>query len=231
MGETIRLTAADGFKLGAYLARPSGEAKAGVVVAQEIFGVNAHIRSVCDRFAAQGYLTIAPALFDRQRPGLQLDYTPESVTLGRSYKTQANMDAVVRDLAAAAEAVASAGKVGLVGYCWGGLVVYLAACRLRDDFACASGYYGGGIGGYLDERPVMPLMLHFGELDASIPLDEVEAIRRAHPEIQIYLYEGAEHGFNCDRRPQFNAAAAELAGERTQVLFRRHLGDHYLQTS
>jgi carboxymethylenebutenolidase len=136
---------------------------------------------------------------------------------------------VIADVTAAAEAAAEGatgggGKVGIVGYCWGGLIVYLAACRLGDKLACASGYYGGGIVSYLDEKPAMPLMLHFGSLDASIPLPEVERIGEAFPEVAIHLYEGADHGFNCDRRSQYNAEAAAQALERTLGLFAEHLG-------
>ena len=183
MGENIRLTAADGFELGAYRARPDGAVKGGVVVVQEIFGINVHIRSVCDRYAEAGYLAVAPAIYDRIEPDVQIGYEPDDIARGRDIRAKADMANVIADVAAAADAAAEGGKVGIVGYCWGGLIVYLAACRLGDKLACASGYYGGGIVSYLDEKPAVPLMLHFGSLDASIPLSEVERIDEAYPEV------------------------------------------------
>lgn len=224
MGEDIRLTAADGFELGAYRARPDGAVKGGVVVVQEIFGINVHIRSVCDRYAEAGYLAVAPAIYDRIEPGVQIGYEPDDIARGRDIRAKADMANVIADVAAAADAAAEGGKVGIVGYCWGGLIVYLAACRLGDKLACASGYYGGGIVSYLDEKPAVPLMLHFGSLDASIPLSEVERIDAAYPEVAVHVYMGADHGFNCDRRSQYNAEAAAQARERTLGLFAEHLG-------
>jgi carboxymethylenebutenolidase len=224
MGENIRLTAADGFELGAYRARPEGAAKGGVVVVQEVFGVNVHIRSVCDRYAEAGYLAVAPAVYDRIDPDVQLGYEPDGITRGREIRAKADMADVIADVAAAAEAAAQGGKVGIVGYCWGGLIVYVAACRLGDKLACASGYYGGGIVQYLGETPTVPLILHFGTIDASIPLSDVKKIGQAHPEITIHLYEGADHGFNCDMRSQYHAEAAALAQERTLAHFAEHLG-------
>ena len=224
MGENIALTAADGFRLNAYRARPEGQARAGLVVIQEIFGVNGHIRSVCDRYAGAGFLVVAPALFDRIETGIELDYTPDDVTNGRAFKAKTEMGQVIQDVTAAAEAAAEGGKVGIVGFCWGGLVTYVSACRLGDRLACASGYYGGGIVDYLDEKPAVPLLLHFGTQDASIPLTDVEKIRVANPEAAIHIYPRAEHGFNCDRRKQYQAEAAKLALEQTLAHFAEHLG-------
>ncbi len=224
MGEAIRLTSLDGFEFDAYRTNPEGTAKGGVVVVQEIFGVNVHIRAVCDRYAEAGYLAIAPAIYDRIEPGLELGYEPDDIPRGREIRGRCDMADVIADVAAAADAAAEAGKVGIVGYCWGGLIVYIAACRLGGRLACASGYYGGGIVQYLNETPAVPLMLHFGSLDASIPLTDVERIGPAHPEIAVHLYEGADHGFNCDLRAQFNPAAAALALERTLALFAEHIG-------
>ncbi len=224
MGENIRLRSADGFELGAYRARPEGAAKGGVVVVQEIFGVNVHIRSVCERYAEAGYLAVAPAVYDRIEPDVQLVYETDDITRGREIRAKADMADVIADVAAAAEAAAEGGKVGIVGYCWGGLIVYLAACRLGDKLACASGYYGGGIVQYLGETPAVPLILHFGTIDASIPLSDVEQIGQAHPGVTIHLYEGADHGFNCDMRSQYHAEAAALARERTLAHFAEHLG-------
>jgi len=224
MGETIRLTSDDGHALGAYRARPANAPKGGVVVIQEIFGVNGHIRAVCDRFAEGGYVAIAPALFDRVEPGVELNYTPDDTARGREVRGQIDMADVMRDVATAADNVAEAGKVGIAGYCWGGLVVYVAACRLGDKLTCGSGYYGGNIKSYLNEAPVIPLMLHFGTLDAMIPMADVALIRDAYPRIAIHVYEGADHGFNCDPRAQYHAEAAALAGERTLAFFAMHLG-------
>jgi carboxymethylenebutenolidase len=228
MGENIRLTAADGFELGAYRARPDGAPRAAVVVIQEIFGVNVHIRAVCDRYADAGYLAVAPAIYDRIEADVQIGYTPDDVARGREIRAECDMTDVIADVAAAADCAAEGGpgggKVGIVGYCWGGQIVYVASCRLGDKLTCGSGYYGGGIVPFLGETPAIPLMLHFGTADASIPLSDVEQIGAAHPEVTIHLYEGADHGFNCDMRAQFNAEAAALALERTLASFGEKLG-------
>ncbi len=223
MGETIRLSAADGFELGAYRARPHGAPRAGVVVVQEIFGLNSHIRAVCERYAEAGYLAVAPAVYDRLEPDVQLGYGADDISRGRQIRAECDMAKVILDVAAATDAAAAAGNVGIVGYCWGGLIVYLATCRLGDRLSCGCGYYGGTIVRYLDETPAVPLMLHFGSRDASIPLAEVEQIRKAHPQVPIHVYEGAEHGFNCDERAQYNPQAAKLAAERTLAFFAEHL--------
>ncbi len=228
MGENIRLTAADGFELGAYRARPDAAPRGGVVVIQEIFGVNVHIRAVCDRFAEAGYLAVAPAIYDRIEPDVQIGYTSDDVTRGREIRAECDMANVIADTTAAAESAAEGspegGKVGIVGYCWGGQIVYVASCRLGDKLACASGYYGGGIVPLLGETPAIPLMMHFGTEDASIPLTDVEQLGKAHPDVTIHLYEGAGHGFNCDMRAHYHADSARLALERTLAHFAEHLG-------
>ncbi len=224
MGENIRLTAADGFELGAYRARPEAAPRGSVVVVQEIFGVNVHIRAVCDGYAAAGYLAVAPAIYDRIEPDAQLSYTPDDVTRGREIRAKCDMANVIADVAAAAASAAEGGKVGIVGYCWGGQIVYVAAGRLGDTLSCGSGYYGGGIVPFLGEVPAIPLMLHFGTEDASIPLSDAEQIGKAHPEGAIHLYEGAGHGFNCDRRASYHAESAALALDRTLAHFAEHLG-------
>lgn len=224
MGETMQLTAADGHAFGAYRASPDGRPKGGVVVIQEIFGVNGHIRSVCDRYAAAGYRAIAPALYDRAERNVELGYTKDDIARGREIRGKLGMADVLKDVEAAAKAAAEAGKVGIVGYCWGGLVVYVAACRLGSALACGSGYYGANIKQYLDEKPAIPLMLHFGAKDQSIPLDEVEQIRTARPEVAVHVYDGADHGFNCDQRSQYHAAAAKIAEDRTLRFFADHIG-------
>jgi carboxymethylenebutenolidase len=222
MGQAIELTAADGFVLSAYRADPSGTPRGGLVVAQEIFGVNGHIRSVCDGYAADGYLAIAPALFDRYERGVDIGYTPADIAKGRELKARAGVDAALRDVAAARDAVTSAGKVGVIGYCWGGYVAWMTASRL-PGFACAVPYYGGGILDAAAERPQCPVMAHFGERDALIPVAGVRELAVAHPAAQIYTY-AADHGFNCDQRGSYDAAAAKLARERTLQFLLRNIG-------
>ncbi|HEX9276667.1 MAG TPA: dienelactone hydrolase family protein [Casimicrobiaceae bacterium] len=224
MGQWIELTASDGIRLAAYRADPAGPDKprGGLVVVQEIFGVNSHIRAVCDGFAADGYVTIAPALFDRYERSVDIGYTPDDIARGRELKARASTDAAVRDVEAARDAAASAGRVGIVGYCWGGFIVWMSAARL-PGFACAIAYYGGGILDHGDEQPKCPLMAHFGERDTVIPVAGVEKLAAAHPEAQVFVY-AADHGFNCDQRKSYDAAAATLARERTLEFLRQNVG-------
>jgi carboxymethylenebutenolidase len=222
MGHAIELKAADGFALSAYRADPTGKPRGALVVAQEIFGVNSHIRSVCDGFAADGYVAIAPALFDRYERGVDIGYTPDDIAKGRELKGRAEIDAALRDVAAARDVAADAGKVGVIGYCWGGFVAWMTASRL-PGFACAVPYYGGGILDAAGERPQCPVMAHFGERDSMIPVEGVRKLAAAHPEAQVFIY-AADHGFNCDQRGSFDAAAAKLARERTLQFLQRHIG-------
>jgi len=222
MGDWIELTAADGFRFSAYRTKPAGTHRGALVVAQEIFGVNSHIRSVCDGFAADGYVAVAPALFDRYERGLDLGYTPADVARGRELKGLAKTDAALLDLAAARDGVASTGKVGVIGYCWGGYLAWIAAARL-PGFACAVPYYGGGMTDAIAEQPTCPVMAHFGERDANIPAAGVKALAAAHPSAQVFLYP-ADHGFNCDQRGAFDAPAARLARERTLAFLRQNIG-------
>ncbi len=223
MGETIQLTAADGHEFDAYRAEPEGEAKGGVVVIQEIFGVNGHIREVADGFAADGYLAVAPAIFDRFERGVELGYEADDITAGRELKARGNenLDNVLADVRAAWEAASAAGKVGITGYCWGAVVVWAAACRL--DFDAAACYYGAGIIELNLETPKCPAILHFGKNDQSIPMADVDAISAAHPEVPVYIYD-AGHGFNCDRRGAYDEAAAKTARARTLELFAGNVG-------
>ena len=221
MGETITLTADDGHGLGAYRARPRGTVRGGLVVIQEIFGVNGHIRGVCDGFAEAGYEVIAPALFDRIETGVELAYDEAGIARGRTIRTGVGNDNAVRDVAAAAAALADAGRVGCVGYCWGGTIAWLAGTRL--GLAAAVGYYGSQIIEYNHEHPQCPTMLHYGEQDASTPAGDIRRVRAAHPEIAVQLYP-AGHGFNCDRRGDYHAESAALAGERSLAFFAEHLG-------
>ena len=225
MGTMIELTSSDGFTFGAYRADPSGPARAGVVVVQEIFGVNGHIRSVADGYAAAGYLAIAPALFDRAQRDVQLGYTPEDIAAGRAIVGggQLTPERTLADIAAAAAVAAEAGKVGVVGYCWGGMQTARAAIELGDVIAAAASYYGGTTVSLIDRSPVVPLIAHYGELDHAIPLDDVEKIRAAWPMAEVHLYPGAQHGFNCDHRASYDASTADLARQRTLAFFAAHL--------
>lgn len=222
MGRWIELTAADGTTVSAWRAEPKGAPRGGLVVVQEIFGVNSHIRGVCEGYAAEGYVAIAPALFDRIEPRVDLGYLPDDVARGRELKAQASLDSALADVEAARAAVASAGKVGVVGYCWGGYVAWMSASRLAA-FACAVPYYGGGMLEAAAERPRCPVLAHFGEMDPMIPVDGVRRFAAAHPESQVLIYP-ANHGFNCDQRASFDAPSAKLARERTLAFLRQHVG-------
>lgn len=213
MSETVELTCKDGVKIGAYLARPTSAPKGGVVVLQEIFGVNHHIRNVADRFAAAGYLSVAPALFDRVERNVELGYGVEDRPRAMDLRSRTRPDETLADIEAAIAVAKQGGKVGLVGYCWGGTLAFLGASKLPGVTA-AVGYYGGGIAGIATERPRVPLMLHFGAHDKHIPLSDVDRIRRAQPEVPVFVYD-ADHGFNCDERESYNAAAAREAELRT----------------
>ena len=222
MSQTIKLTAADGATIDAYRAEPAGTPRGGLVVLQEIFGVNPHIRRVADGFAAEGYLVIAPALFDRVKPGVELDYTQDGVAAGIALMGQVDQGKALLDVAAAVKAAAAGGKVGVVGYCWGGSLAYAAACA-TDGVAAAVGYYGGNIVKSLDRKPRVPVMLHFGERDAHIPKSDVDAIKAALPDIPVHTYD-ADHGFNCDARGSYDKPSAAQALDRTLAFFARQIG-------
>jgi len=222
MSRTIELSASDGHRLQAYIAPPSGTPRGALVVAQEIFGVNSHIRSVADGYAADGYLAIAPALFDRVERNVEIGYLPADVQRGRALKEAAGNDKALLDIAAAIAHVRRAGKVGIVGYCWGGLLCWLSACKL-DGLAASVPYYGGGMPEHAQLSPRCPVMAHFGELDEHIPLASVEAYRAAQPGVVVHLYP-AQHGFNCEQRASYHPASAKLARERTLAFLRKHIG-------
>ena len=224
MGTTIQITALDGNIFNAYRADPQGSPKGAVVVVQEIFGVNNHIRSVVDGYAEKGYVAIAPALFDRVEEGVELGYDESGIDIGRKIAFEdVTMDQVMADIEAACDAVSTAGKIGIVGYCWGGSICYVAAARLSDKISAASGYYGGQIMPHIEEEPKAPLMLHFGEQDAGIPLENVHAIAQRWPDIGVHIYEEAGHGFNCDARGSYDASSAAIALERTLDHFAQHV--------
>jgi carboxymethylenebutenolidase len=222
MGKMIELVAADGFRLSAYRAEPAGKARGGIVVAQEIFGVNSHVRNVCDGYAEDGYSVIAPALFDRYERDVDIGYTAEDIARGIALKARTTIEAALLDVAAARDALSGAGKIGVVGFCWGGFVSWMSACR-SDGFACAVAYYGGGVLGAIAETPKCPVMAHFGERDSGIPVEGVKEFALAHPDVEVFIY-AADHGFNCDQRGSYDAASAALARERTLKHFRRYLG-------
>jgi carboxymethylenebutenolidase len=218
----IELTAADGHKLAAYRADPAGKPRGGIVVIQEIFGVNSHIQQVADGYAADGYVAIAPALFDRVQKNVDLGYTPPDIAQGREIRGKVANDAALKDTEAAIKVASSAGKVGIVGYCWGGLVTWLAANKLAG-LSAAVPYYGGGILDNTDAAPKVPLMGHFGDQDQHIAVDGVRKLAQKYPQHPIFIY-AADHGFNCDHRGSYNAAAAKEARARTLEFFRKHVG-------
>lgn len=221
MGECINLNTSGIQCIGAYLAKAQGQPQGGLVVVQEIFGVNAHVRRVLDSFAAHGYTAIAPAFFDHVESGVELGYGPNDFARGRALVGQISFERALADVASAAQAIASAGRIGVVGYCWGGSVALLAATRLGLP---AVSYYGARNVQFLDEAPKAPLQFHFGERDTSIPAEAVQRHRDALPDMEIYTYPAA-HAFNRDVDPaHYDAASAKLALERTLAFFDRHLG-------
>ncbi len=222
MGTLISLQASPAARIAAYRADPSGTPRGGLVVIQEIFGVNAHIRAVCDGYAADGYLAVAPAIFDRVEPGVELGYTPADVAHGRALRAKVDAEGALADIAAAREVASVAGKVAVVGYCFGGYLAWLAAARL-PGFACAIAYYGGGMHEATADAPRVPVLGHFGRKDAYIPVAGIEALAVAHPALTVHFYD-ADHGFNCDARASHHAPSAAAARERTLAFLREHVG-------
>jgi len=220
MGEFTTIMARDGHEFQAWLAAAPGRPRGAVVVLQEIFGINSHIRKVTDGFAAQGYTAIAPSLFDRVRRGIELGYTPADLQEGMGYRKQLDPEATGRDIAAAVAVVKHSGRTGAVGYCWGGALAYLAAGEL--PLACAVVYYGR-VTSDLERKPRCPVMYHYGTEDKSIPLADVERIRAAYPEAPVYTYDGAGHGFNNEDRESYRPQAAALARTRTLEFLARRL--------
>jgi carboxymethylenebutenolidase len=222
MGTQLELTAEDGHRFAAYRAEPTGTPRGALVVVQEIFGVNSHIRGVADGYAADGFLAIAPALFDRTERGVEIGYSQPEIDRGRAIMAKLSMDDALKDVAAALKDVAGAGKIGIVGYCWGGTVAWVAATKVAG-LSCAVPYYGGGVLANKDLKPRCPVMLHFGETDHAIPIAEVRAWKESRPELAIHVY-AAGHGFNCDQRGSFDAASAKLARERTLGFLGAYIG-------
>ena len=222
MGKMLELTASDGHKFGAYRADPAGKPKGAVVVIQEIFGVNNHIKRTTDGFATKGYVAIAPALFDRAKKDIQLGYDADAIAQGRDIRGKVGDEGPLKDIQAAIDSVKGAGKIATVGYCWGGTLAFLSATRLHGITA-AVGYYGGGIAGAAGEKPKVPTMLHFGDKDASIPMTDVEKVKAARKDTTIYVYP-AGHGFNCDERGSYDATSAKQALDRTMTFLAQQIG-------
>jgi len=219
---SIVLKCADGFNLSAYEAGPQGTCRGAVVVIQEVFGVNSHIRSVADGYAAEGYYAVAPAIFDRVENGVELGYEPADMERGIDLAfNKLQMPQTLADIQAAIDHAAVYGKVGIVGYCFGGLLTWLSACQL-SGLSAASSYYGGGVPQQAELRPRCPVILHFGEKDPYIPMDSVREFMARHPDLMVYTYD-TDHGFNCEQRASFDAEAAKLARRRTLDLFAKHL--------
>ncbi len=222
MGHWIELKPEGAGPIQAWRADPEGKPRGGIVVIQEIFGVNAHIREVTDKFAAEGYLAIAPAVFDRIEKGFDVGYDPESRARGIAIVGKIDFEQTLRDAAAAIQVAKAGGKVGIVGYCFGGSIAWAAAARLQG-LSAAVGYYGGQIIAMKAMQPGVPTMLHFGEKDQHIPVEGARGVAAAHPEVEVHIYP-ADHGFNCDHRASYDAPSAALAWTRTLDFFRQHLG-------
>ena len=219
----IRLRAHDSHALDAYLARPAGAVKGGLVVAQEMYGINSYLRSVCDFYASHGYIAIAPALYDRKQRGLIYDYTADDHDRAQLTYRAWDLELALDDLDAGRAAVAEAGKVGLVGFCWGGSLAWLGACR--RDYAGTIAYYGSMMPDYAGERACCPVIAHIGDRDNTLPPDKVAQFRAAQPSVPVYIYPGAQHGFdNESRAPRYHAAAHKLARERTLAFLAQYVG-------
>jgi len=223
MGEFIRLTASDGHELGAYLVTPDGEARGGLVVGMEMYGVNGYLQGVCDDYAAAGYLTIAPLLFDRFEPNLTNPYDDAGSRRGKELSAIIDHDQTVLDVSAAIDRVRIAGKVAIMGFCFGGTVTWLASCRCDLDAGIA--YYGSNMCDYPDEQPNCPIICHVGDLDTAVPPDDVAAFQERRPEVHWNIYHGAQHGFdNSTRAVRYDAAATALARERSLAFLRDQVG-------
>jgi len=223
LGQHVSLTASDNFKLGAYRAEPSGAPKGGIVVVQEIFGVNHHIRAVCDRFAAEGYAAVAPAIFDRQHPNFESGYSPDETANARKLVANPDWGAMMKDLQAAVDDGKKSGPAAIIGYCLGGSLAFLAGVKL-SGLSAAIAYYGSRIAKNADEKPKVTTQLHFGEKDASIPMSDVETIKQKRGgDCEIYVYPGAQHAFNCDERASYDETSAKLAWQRSLDFLQKHL--------
>jgi carboxymethylenebutenolidase len=222
-GTMITMKMSDGAEIGVYHVEPTGKRRGGLVLIQEIFGVTDHIKECCDSYAAEGYEVLGPALYDREAPGFAVSYSPEDIQKAiKIARGEHPFDLSIADAGTCIDALKSKGPVFITGYCYGGSVTWAAACKC-DGLAAASGYYGGNIAQMADWQPKCPTILHFGEHDHGIPMDAIDKIKKAHPEVPVYVYD-AGHGFNSDRRTDYNPEAAKLARERTLELFRKNGG-------
>jgi len=221
-GEMIKLESGDGAHIGCYHAAAQGNCKGGLIVIQEIFGVTDHIKEVCDGFAARGYEVLAPQLFDRMEKDFQATYAAEDVERSKELAGKNPWDHVQMDVQMCIDRLKADGPVFMTGYCYGGSVCWVAACRCKD-LTAASGYYGRLIVQFVDETPQCPIILHFGEHDGAIPMTDVHKIIEVHPDIPVYIYD-AGHGFNSDRRDDYDKDCADLALKRTLELFESAAG-------
>ena len=221
LGTTIKLKAKDGKELSAYRADPSGTSKGGIVVIQEIFGLNRHIRDVADRIAKEGYTALAPALFDRLKPGIELGYDQKDLQEGLGYMQQIGNEVPLMDIQAAADELRRLGKVGCVGFCWGGQLAWMASKNVTLD--AAVGYYGVAVHQTLQPAPKCPALLHFADNDAFVPKEAAGQVRKAYPNMEIYSYP-ANHGFNCGLRPDYHEPSAKQAWSRTMAFFKKNVG-------
>ncbi|HEY2758957.1 MAG TPA: dienelactone hydrolase family protein [Pseudolabrys sp.] len=219
---TLKITAKDAHEFSAYCAKPQGAPRGGLIVIQEFFGVNGHIRRVCDQYAADGYFVLSPAIFDRVECDVELGYDEAGMNKGRELRARLDLTKCMADIQATIDAAASAGKVAALGYCWGGSLAYIASARL-NGLACAIGYYGAQIAAHVDETPRVPVMLHYAEKDEYLPQCDIEKVRNAHPSVIIYQYPGTEHGFNCDDRRFYEPKSAAIARERTLSFLAKHV--------
>lgn len=215
----IELTAEDGHELGGVIAHPAGEPKGGIVIVQEIFGLNLHIRNLVEDYARQGYRTVAPALFDRVERGVERGYGPAGIAAGLAVKERISDDDAIGDILAAAQFLDGL-RVAVIGYCWGGTLAWKCAAELEIEAAVC--YYGGGVAAAIDLQPQCPVMLHFGEKDAHIPMADVKTLQARYPDMPIFTYP-AGHGFNCNHRADFHADSAALALSRTLEFLETHL--------
>ncbi|HVZ91277.1 MAG TPA: dienelactone hydrolase family protein [Rhizomicrobium sp.] len=223
-GTMTRMKMSDGAEIGVYHVGPRGARRGGLVLIQEIFGVTDHIKECCDSYADEGYEVLGPSLYDRESPGFQASYSPEDIQKAmRIARGEHPFDLSIKDAQVCIDALKNKGKVFITGYCYGGTVTWAAAAKC-DGLAAASGYYGGQIAQMNDLKPNCPTILHFGREDHGIPMEAVDKIRAAHPDVTVYVYDGVGHGFNSDRRSDYNEEAAKLAKRRTLELFRAHGG-------
>lgn len=223
MGTMIKLKAADGHEFSCYKAEPAGKPKGAIVVIQEIFGVNDHIRKTADLYASEGYLALAPAIYDRVKPGFDVGYTMPEMQEGFGYKGQVKLEDAMKDIQATVNEAGKAGKVGIVGYCYGGLLTWHSAAKV-NGLTAAVPYYGGGIPDVADEQPKVPVMMHFGEKDSYIPMEGVEKVKAKHPDAKVFTYP-ADHGFNCDQRGSYDEPSAKEARKRTLEFFKQHIAE------